>query len=385
MSAAKELLLLLVGVDQSDRKRMKLVALLFPLLPVKYRYQIEKLGLRYCLEASSFWRKCNASLSGQDMDTILRTAPQMLIDQRSSLSSVVDANAYTRTLLEDLQKILTIIHRNNIPPTHFLSLLPEHHLGKAQAVNNELTKERDCSKAKERSLQNKGEKCVNGALFQRSQPRSFVPTDQPEESDSQQMADALAQAKTINCQRKERIMAMQYNSRENIKAKRPLSAATMKDAQSKLKRVCNPAPSSREENDNILDRVLNKVKSDVYQPRLERRIKANVPENFICSLCNTRPEEVNVVCVYLNNYGAILKLFRLSLLQPLVALCGHSACTKCWKVWLGRQNTCPHCRKHVEIKTLAKMIFKDTNGNEGFTQMCESDSDEIDELEIVAS
>jgi hypothetical protein len=55
----------------------------------------------------------------------------------------------------------------------------------------------------------------------------------------------------------------------------------------------------------------------------------------------------------------------------------------CWKDWLHRQSTCPHCRKHTEMNTLSKLVYdNDEICGEEFTQMCESDDD--DELEIMA-
>jgi hypothetical protein len=70
--------------------------------------------------------------------------------------------------------------------------------------------------------------------------------------------------------------------------------------------------------------------------------------------------------------------------KPLMSECRHSACMSCWKDWLSRQPTCPQCRKHTELKTLAKMVFAtDGKMDGGFTQICESESDN-DELEIVA-
>lgn len=58
----------------------------------------------------------------------------------------------------------------------------------------------------------------------------------------------------------------------------------------------------------------------------------------------------------------------------------------CWKDWLSRQSTCPHCREHTEMKTLAKMVFTndDEDKSEGFTQICQSESDgSEDELEFI--
>lgn len=70
--------------------------------------------------------------------------------------------------------------------------------------------------------------------------------------------------------------------------------------------------------------------------------------------------------------------------QPLMADCGHTACADCWKVWLKRSRTCPTCRKHTTMDSLATMVFEKVGvDSSSLTQLCESDSD--DELEITVS
>ena len=74
-----------------------------------------------------------------------------------------------------------------------------------------------------------------------------------------------------------------------------------------------------------------------------------------------------------------------------MADCGHSACADCWKNWLNRSNTCPGCRQHTEMKSLAKMVFEKRAGAgaPSLTQICasedEGDNSSNEELDLVAN
>mmetsp|Transcript_20364 Transcript_20364/g.25879 ORF Transcript_20364/g.25879 Transcript_20364/m.25879 type:complete len:119 (-) Transcript_20364:217-573(-) len=115
-----------------------------------------------------------------------------------------------------------------------------------------------------------------------------------------------------------------------------------------------------------MERCLQQVKSDTYlkhTPRvakIARRIKANVPEGFLCTVCDSTPN------------------------KPFMADCGHSACFECWVQWLNRSGTCPICRVATTKESLSRMVFAGANVPT-LSQMCASDDDESEEeaLEIV--
>ena len=289
INTAKSLLLLLACVDQTDQKRMKLISMLFPLLPAKFRYTLEKLGRKLCFERSEFFCNCkSAKLSSHHFETIQKLTPQLMVDERSSLhSTMIDSASQDRILLEDLQKILSISAKAGIDPSHFFVLLPERHLRKAQAINNEIAKEKDLMKTGKKSLQKKGEECINHALFQRSRPNAFRPTnsEQLEEAETKDMTASLSKAKAIYLEKKNRVMAQQNHHKDNKRVSKQTTTVAPK-------RV-------RKSNVDEVEKSINQVKNDVYQPRIDRlngKIKANVPKSFTCSLCNTHAKEVNIWC-----------------------------------------------------------------------------------------
>ena len=71
--------------------------------------------------------------------------------------------------------------------------------------------------------------------------------------------------------------------------------------------------------------------------------------------------------------------------QPCMANCGHVACFKCWTQWLVRSDTCPTCRTPTMMKSLTKIAYEDKSGVgiPTMTQICGSDDDDDDELDII--
>ena len=284
LNSAKSLLVLLSRIDKCDRKKMKLISLLFPLLPMKFRYTLEKMGRKICFENSTFYQLC-AKLPKPQLDTIYNITPQLMLGH----DSLVDSQS--RALLEDFQKVLSILVKTNIDPAQFFALLPEHHVRKAQAIHIEIKKEIEVLKVKERSVQKKGEDYVNPALFKKPRPKAFVPTapEQLEEADLQNMTSALSQGKAISDEKKYRVMALQSQKQRQSVGLPPASSSSQ-----------NASMPSSDKNMDEVHKLLNQVRNDVYKPRLERlngKVKANVPKDFTCSICNTPAKEVRIYFV----------------------------------------------------------------------------------------
>ena len=283
INTAKRLMSLLSGTDQTDRERIKLISLLFPLLPIKHRYVIEKMGRKLCFEKSILYTQCKSTVSAADIETIQKITPQLMMDENSHIQpSVVDSASHDRSLLEDVYKILLILTKGKINHKHLFDLLPERLLGKARAISIEIAKENAIVAAKERSGK-KGETRINPVLFKKSHHNAFVPATnlhQPEETDTENMTAALTQGRALHDEKKKRVVALESQTSFHKHGMLP------------SKRVTN---SDQNKNEDEIDVFLDQVRNNPYQPRLERlnsKIKANVPKNFMCSLCNTTPKEV---------------------------------------------------------------------------------------------
>lgn len=279
---------------------MKLISLLYPLLPGKFRYSLEKLGRKLCFERSRFYELCKSTLAAPDFDIIRKTSSRLMADLSCSSNPVEDSSSYNRSILESMHKVLSVMSKNSIDPDHLLDLLPQFYQRKAHAIIIELAKEREIANTKEHLKQKKGENPINATLFQRNRPNTFIPanpTDQPESEESQtNLTQALSKGKTINDEKKARVTTLQHHTGNKREISIPNSAAA-------TKRVCKSAPRT---NTDAVDLFLKQVKHDVYKPRAERlngKIKAHVPEYFMCSLCNTHAKEVRAhhVCFSLLN------------------------------------------------------------------------------------
>jgi hypothetical protein len=286
ISTAKSLLLLLVGINQKDQKRMKLIALLFPLLPIKFRYTLEKMGRKLCFEKSALYGLCKSRLSEPEFETIQKAILQLILDDSASPhNSVSDYSISEKAIFEDIQKVLSLLSKSDIDPNHLFALLSQRHLIKARSISNIISQEKEKAKAKQ-----KGESCINPALFQRSRPKAYVPmtTEQPQPVDTQNMVNALSQGKAIHAEKKARITQMQNHSRENKRTFNKLTSSTQITSKH--------TTTSRLDDVDALDKFLNQVKSVAYKPRIERlngKIKANVPKSVVCTLCNTYPKEAS--------------------------------------------------------------------------------------------
>ena len=131
IKTARDLVLLLLD-STVDKEHLQLINSLFPLLPTKYRYCILKLAAAICFEKSKFRDQCKDTLSEQDFLTVKKTAPTFLFDHRgSSQDSVIDAVSYDKTMLENAQKVLSILMRcNGDLLSSFFPLVNERHLRK---------------------------------------------------------------------------------------------------------------------------------------------------------------------------------------------------------------------------------------------------------------
>lgn len=290
VKTAKELLALLAGVGQIDRKRMKLISLLYPLLPGKFRYSLEKLGRKLCFERSRFYELCKSTLAETDFDIVRKMTSRLMVDVSCSVNPIDDSTSNDRSILESLHKVLSVMSTNSIDPNHLFDLLPQSYQRKAQAINIELAKEREMAKAKKHLKQQKREDSVNVTLFQRNRPKTLVPvannTEQPESAESQtNLTQALSKGKAITDEKKARVTTLQHHSGNKRTPVPSVATAT--------KRACKSAAGK---NADAVDLFLKQVKQDVYKPRAERlkgKIKAHVPENFMCSICNTHAKEVS--------------------------------------------------------------------------------------------
>lgn len=313
--AAKELMSVLVD-SQVNTTRIQLISSLFPLLPIKYRYKLEKMAAALVFDKSTLSTQCKDSFPEGEFSSIRNYVLPLIFNQAASNDPFSD-----RAFLEDTQKVLTVLVTNEVNLQHLYELIPARQLMRVRALAIEMERSRDIAKAKERSAGFKGEVCVNTVLFQpAAKPSAVVPAAQSlsEDAESQQiMMQALSQGLDVNRKRKDRInepekkigaVATQANPyhRTALKESTQRNQLLVKNGNHYAAMIKNPnngANVALQTNINkpldIVDECLNQVKSSGYvKPisKLERingKIKAHVPEGLTCMVCNENLDQVS--------------------------------------------------------------------------------------------
>ena len=312
VKSAKELVTVLAD-SQVDSKRIQMIGLLFPLLPVKYRYKIERMAAELVLDKSPLQSQCKDTLPVEEFSTVRGFVLSMIFNTSSSHDSIASND---REILEESQRIITILIKNEVPLQLFFDLLPERQLRKVQTLAMELERSRDVAKAKERSANFKGVNCINTVLFRppaqkRSAARDTQMSEPSEDAESQRiMTEALSQGFNVNRQRKDLVIGNQKKAESTTKPFNPYQRTALKESRkSNLLSVTkgnghantskhNVDVASANDQLDFIDRCLDQVKSAGFvrpQTRIERingNIKAHVPKGMICMVCNESLKEV---------------------------------------------------------------------------------------------
>ena len=327
-----------------DGKCIRLIRLLFPLLPVKYRYKSEQIAANTCFEKSALRKQCKEDvLQEKDFSLVKKLVLSMIFDQQASYNSMIDASN-DRILLEDSQKVLTILTSKDINIQLFFDLLPDRHLRKVKSLAMEMKKSRAVADAKKRSANVKGEDCVNTALFRRNTDATSVRVPKKlealEDKDAEKnLTEALKQGALFNRDNMDRIKQNQAEKQKipfNPYAMKPLKKESVKrnlpltSAGAAKKRPFHGTDSS---STNDVLRVLDKVKADGFvqqktkTDRINGKINANVPKSFSCMICYNYPEEVRLYCF-------TLVFTSTSLLEPISQTNSFPSCISfCSRHW----------------------------------------------------
>ena len=346
LETTKELIKLLVGNAPKigDGKCIRLIRLLFPLLPVKFRYKAEQIAAILAFDGSEMQRKCkkllsDGKMSSEEFASVKKIVLTMIFDQQVSYNSKIDVSN-DRMILEDAQKVLTVLTQQEMNLQNYLDLLPDRHLRKVKSLAIEMRKSRSITDAKKRSSNFKGEDCVNSALFRRNTevtsvrvPKQLEALEEPDAEEN--LTAALQQGITVNRdkmdsfnRKKNDLLAAakkQPDTKANhinpyaaksdnpyaMRSAKPLKESakrnlpTVSSAGAARKRPFHGADSTSCSATNDVLQVLDRVKADGFvqgktkTDRLNGKINANVPKGFSCMICFNYPEEVRSVLILL--------------------------------------------------------------------------------------
>ena len=311
---AKDLVSVLAD-NKIDKSRHQMIVLLFPLLPMKYRYKIEKLAAALLFDKSPLKGCCKDKLPEEEFSTMRNIIVSMMFNTSSTHDSIASTE---RHLLEYSQRIIDILVRNDMNLQLLYDLLPERQLRKVQTLALELERSRNVSRARERSAILNCDDCTNSVLFRPPVQKSLAPSstklfDPIVDAESQRiMTEALSHGFNTNRQRKD--MAIDNQKKAELITLNPNQRTALHDSRKMnlavkgSKRVNNttgvmPQGSVNDQFD-IIERCLVQVKSDGFvQPqtkiqRINGKLNAHVPKGMVCMVCNESLKEVCIALIF---------------------------------------------------------------------------------------
>ena len=276
VKASKELISVLVQ-SQIDCKRIELISLLFPLLPPKYRYKIEKMAAILAFNKSALRGSCKDALNSNEFSIV----------ESFVLSAIFERGSTDRTVLEEAQAILTILCKNEINLQLFYDLLPQQMLHRVKTLALEMRISRDAARPKERAANPKIE---NQNL--NTEPNKTM---------------KLASCQVMNAKASTKINPFNPYQRSDLQdfTKRNVPTDRSEKLTHKGKQSIG-RHSSRHSRNGSLSVVdcLRQVNSDGFvQPKtrldqINSRVKAHVPKGMVCVVCNEIPTEVRTFSCY---------------------------------------------------------------------------------------
>lgn len=345
--------------------------------------------------AQMFFQAIKQHLTSDDF-----IAARTIVVEMKSFGDKQDSTSYLRVAKELVQILLKYDppFPGGFPPLLY-PLLPTRHRGSVQSIVASIQARQ--AKAKyEKQPKKVGEDTLNTVLFRKSE-HAFVPKDEDEtQTKSEESAilthlsenekrQSLLIARDLKERALERVNSLmstkrsmdknkqnnqtcsrnqhQYESAASRKTPRVLAPIIKNEPvasnRAKIIFATNIAKQEKEAANDPVMKSLMAAESSSYVEKQRRisasKIKANVPSGVVCTICQTKPK------------------------RPLLAKCGHSACSDCWDNWLDRlrKDSCPVCRKSTVRKDLAYMVYEKGSG-EGvptLTQMCRSDNELSDD------
>ena len=214
-------------------------------------------------------------------------------------------------------------------------LLPSRHRGTVQAMATS-------ARAKQSATAIAAKKStVNEVLFKESELKLKIKNERVESEKDRRLVP-------LGRNKDEKRLAVSSTKR-NLPSKRALSMISS-----------NTKTTINQDDDPVIQSLRKAESKGFHKTNKVTKIKSNVPDNAICRVCQSKME------------------------KPLLARCGHSACMKCWDRWLSYRPECPVCRKPVDRKNFAHIVFKGNMEKPTLSQICD-DSDESSAEDMLAN
>ena len=412
MKTARNLIAFLLQYDESHSSGLSkgdtLVDLLHSLLPVIYRFEIQKTACKLRFEKSAFYNLSSESMPPGDLHFLSDKFPNLMIDHEKWRDDP-KCNTSDRTLFSDLRDIITMLIKNRLAMNKGLlvsmkSLLTMKMRNMATMLINELRAKQNMTSLKDRDRKRYGEEGVNKALFIKPERSLRLPKEQTEKlenADILSKTESLSRANAKNRHVSDKISHGAQSSRvrvETLKQQNPyltkkvsphqsnstpslelasnaVSARPSKRARSMMDMMKTPTKSEQKRIDETkhkkaskgldpLEMVLQQATTEIYRKatpkvvRINKMLKSNAPTGTACNICNKTSNSVSLTIHVLFLRFEKMVLLTLHIFKFLMAECNHFSCLDCWASWLKRSQTCPTCRNATSKDSLSRVVFE---------------------------
>ncbi len=314
---AKHLLNVLLRYDPcrcgglAENTNDELVESLLPLLPVSYRFCIEKMACQIRYDNSTLKEECKKLLNDDEYNVIESKMYALMVHHDRSSESV-NATSKRGNHLGDYHEVLKVVsnHENgNVILNHIYPLIPKSQLIVFRTLAQEYQARRRIREMKNNDKSRYGEKGVKTALFQRPVQQNYTLREESKPEDIVEMKEALFRASSLSIEHKQSWEASRSELlKQNLKRKNHINSecssksAKLSNAPKKVgslfSKIQSKAKSTSPSAADHVDKCLAVANTETFKKATSRsismdQVKSNVPVGTVCSICNNLAKQVS--------------------------------------------------------------------------------------------
>jgi len=326
---AKKLLNILLQYDPSrvdtasnNEGSENLVELFLPLLPISYRYIIEKMACKIRYDNSTFKDECRKRLDAEACDIIDGKIVSLMLNRHRVTGKVSTDLGSQNTYLGDYHVVLEIILKHNdglgLIVKHLYSLIPKGNVSIVRTLVQEYQARKRMKLMKDKDRTKYGESGLKTVLFHKPQERNWKvgikhePTTENSLDEVIEMKEALFRANTMKSEHQQawevsrnKLLSQQLKRKQSnnmitkghktTKILKPHNKDTSIFAKRQIK--TKPIVTSADDVDKCLKVANAEICAKNISPQTIKmhHVKSNAPRGMICIICNNSAKEVSLL------------------------------------------------------------------------------------------
>lgn len=312
---------------QAPRKSDNLVESLLPLLPLSYRYSIEKMACQMRYNNSALKDEFMKRFNTEECNILDNKVPALMINHNRVHEDKSNTDTQTsrgNPYLGDYHAILKVImnKEKGVGILRYLyQLIPKGQTNYLRTLMNEYQATLRIKALKDSDKTRYGESGIKAALFQRPVKQNWKVGAENESKEEKTMEEVIEMKEALsraNSMKKDKFddhqRSWELSRSELLKQKMKRTKISLQDGstlpnvpeQSKhttsLFSSARPAKKTKTTNSSSVDRDMVKclevANTEIYKKKNTQRIsmnqvKSKAPRGMLCSICNSRAKEVS--------------------------------------------------------------------------------------------